>query len=64
MLHVGEADADNKAKTEPFANLLVEKFNKAFTPFENLSIDEIVGWKGRWKSKHWMTDNGTILCLA
>lgn len=54
MLHVGEPDAAGKAKIEPFSDMLVEKFNKAFTPFEHLSIDEmVVGWKGRWKYKQY-----------
>ena len=50
MLHVGEVDAQGKAKIEPFVDLMVGKFNKAFTPFQNIAIDEmVIGWKGRWK---------------
>lgn len=51
-LHVSAPDAEGKAKIEPFANKLIDKFNHAFVPFENVSIDEmIIGWKGRWKYK-------------
>ncbi|GFO02956.1 PiggyBac transposable element-derived protein 4 [Plakobranchus ocellatus] len=54
MLHVGEPDSERKAKIEPFVNLLIDKYNNAFTPYENLSLDEmIVGWKGRWKYKQY-----------
>lgn len=52
MLHVGEPEAAGKSKIEPFVEMLIEKFNNAFTPYQNVSIDEmIIGWKGRWKYK-------------
>lgn len=52
MLHVGEPDSVGNEKIEPFVNLLISKFNAVFTPFQSVSIDEmIIGWKGRWKYK-------------
>ena len=35
MLHAGEAESESKEKIEPFTN-------KAFYPFQDVSIDEIV----------------------
>ena len=54
ILHVGDPDGEGKEKIEPFINLLVSKFGAAFTPFRQLSIDEmIVGFKGRFKFKQY-----------
>ncbi|RUS72539.1 hypothetical protein EGW08_019706 [Elysia chlorotica] len=54
ILHVGESDAEGKDKIEPFINLLVTKFNAAFTPFQYVSIDEmVVGFKGRFGSRQY-----------
>ena len=54
MLHVGSV-GDEKAtkdKIEPFLNSLLKKFQDAFYPGKNLSIDEmVVKWKGRSKYK-------------
>uniref|UniRef100_A0A2C9LMC3 Uncharacterized protein n=1 Tax=Biomphalaria glabrata TaxID=6526 RepID=A0A2C9LMC3_BIOGL len=52
MLHCGEANAEGKNKVEPFINKVIQKFNIAFTPYQQDSIDEmIVGFKGRWQYK-------------
>ena len=54
MLHAGAICDDNskKSKIEPFLNLLLVKFQSAFYPGKNLSLDEIViKWKGRSKYK-------------
>ena len=52
MLHCGEPDAEGKNKIEPFVNHLLENFNLAYTPFQNVAIDEmIIGFKGRWQYK-------------
>ncbi|KAI8764698.1 piggyBac transposable element-derived protein 4 [Biomphalaria glabrata] len=52
MVHSGEANAEGKNKVEPFINKVIEKFNIAFTPHQQVSIDEmIVGFKGRWQYK-------------
>ncbi|CAG5132315.1 unnamed protein product, partial [Candidula unifasciata] len=54
MLHVGEPDADGKLKIEPFINKLLEKFQLAFTAYQDIAIDEmIVGFKGRWQYKQY-----------
>lgn len=54
FLHAGEVDAERKHKIEPFMDSLVDNFSKAFTPFQQLSIDEmIVGFKGRWAYKQY-----------
>ncbi|CAG5116967.1 unnamed protein product, partial [Candidula unifasciata] len=54
MLHVGEPDADGKLKIEPFINKLLEKFQLAFTAYQEIAIDEmIVGFKGRWQYKQY-----------
>ena len=53
-LHVGEPDATGKSKVEPFMNRLIDSYNNAFTPYQEVSIDEmIIGWKGRWKYKQY-----------
>ena len=50
MLHAGEADAQGKAKIEPFLNGLIASFNDAYQPGKQLSIDEmVIGFKGRFK---------------
>ena len=50
MLHAGEADAQGKAKIEPFLNGLITSFNDAYQPGKQLSIDEmVIGFKGRFK---------------
>ena len=54
MLHAGAIGDDNskKSKIEPFLNLLLVKFQSAFYPGENLSLDEmVIKWKGRSKYK-------------
>lgn len=52
MLHCGDEAAEGKYKIEPFMNLLLCKFRKAFYPFQELSIDEmVIGYKGRWQFK-------------
>ena len=34
--------------------MLVSKFQQAFYPFQNLSVDEmVIGWKGKWKYKQY-----------
>ena len=49
MLHAGRADAEGKAKIEPFINSLIKRFNECYTPTSFLSIDEmIIGFKGRF----------------
>ena len=54
MLHCGHPDAEGKSKIEPYINKLLQKFNLAFTPYQNVSIDEmIVGFKGRWQYKQY-----------
>lgn len=54
MLHASNVDSVSKEKIEPFLNNLLEKFQAAFYPFENMSIDEmVIGWKGRWKYKQY-----------
>ncbi|XP_033113704.1 uncharacterized protein LOC117114216 [Anneissia japonica] len=54
MLHASDIDALSKDKIEPFLNKLLEKFQEAFYPFQNLSLDEmVIGWKGRWKYKQY-----------
>ena len=50
MLHDGAIRDDNskKSKIEPFLNLILVKFQSAFYPGENLSLDEmVIKWKGR-----------------
>lgn len=54
MMHVSEVGAEGKSKIEPLVDKIVEKFQEAFYPFEDLSIDEmVIGWKGRWKNKQY-----------
>ena len=54
MLHASDIDAQSKDKIELFFNKLLEKFQEAFYPFQNLSLDEmVIGWKGRWKYKQY-----------
>ena len=50
MLHAAYVDdeREKKDKIEPFLNLLLHKFQAAFYPDKNLSLDEmVVKWKGR-----------------
>ena len=52
MLHVSPTEAVSKAKIEPFINKLVENFKKAYYPYQDVSIDEmVIKWKGRSKYK-------------
>ncbi|GFR57507.1 PiggyBac transposable element-derived protein 4 [Elysia marginata] len=54
MLHCGGENSEGKEKIEPFVNSLIEKYQAAFYPFQNVSIDEmVIGWKGRWKHKQY-----------
>ncbi|BFZ21097.1 hypothetical protein BsWGS_24136 [Bradybaena similaris] len=54
MLHCSDSASENKDKIEPYMNLLIENFNQAFYPYENLSIDEmVIGFTGRWKYKQY-----------
>ncbi|BFZ17148.1 hypothetical protein BsWGS_20187 [Bradybaena similaris] len=57
---LGNPNADDKNKIEPFAKALVERFSAAFTPFENVAIDEmIVGYPGHWHYKQLNTSKPT-----
>ncbi|CAG5134671.1 unnamed protein product [Candidula unifasciata] len=50
ILHVREPDADGKLKIETLVNKLLEKFQLAFTAYQDIATDEmIVGFKGRWQ---------------
>jgi hypothetical protein len=41
-------------KIEPFVNMLLQKFQSAFMPYQEIAIDEmIVGFKGRWQYKQY-----------
>ena len=52
MLHTGQPETESKANIEPFVDSLCKRFNKVFSPFRQLSIDEmVVGYKGRWQYK-------------
>ena len=54
MLHASSIgdEQSKKDKIEPFLNSLLKKFQDAFYPSKNLSIDEmVVKWKGRSKYK-------------
>lgn len=54
MLHASAVEAESKEKNEPFLNKLTQKFQAAFYPYENVSIDEmVIGWKGKWKYKQY-----------
>ena len=54
MMHASDTSAVGKSKIEPFLNMLVSKFQQAFYPFQNLSVDEmVIGWKGKWKYKQY-----------
>jgi len=54
MLHVCQPDAQGKAKIEPFMDKLLEKFQAAFYPYEDLSVDEmVIGFKGRFKHRQY-----------
>ena len=47
MLHVGDTQAKGKYKIEPLMDL-TQKFQAAFNPYCNVSIDEmVIGWKKR-----------------
>ena len=54
MLHavsIGD-EQSKKEKIEPFLNMLISKFQSAFYPEKDLSLDEmVVKWKGRSKYK-------------
>ncbi|GFS02920.1 PiggyBac transposable element-derived protein 4 [Elysia marginata] len=54
ILHVGAPNAEGKNKIEPFHNMLITKFNAAFTPYQYVSIDEmVVGFEGRFEPKQY-----------
>ena len=54
MLHVLAIDTTSKDKIEPFINHLIEKFQQAFYPDTNVSVDEmVIGVKVRWKYKRY-----------
>ncbi|KAI8771552.1 piggyBac transposable element-derived protein 4-like [Biomphalaria glabrata] len=49
MMHVGEAVSVGKDKVEPFVKMMCSNFQKAFYPFEEVAIDEmVIGFKGRF----------------
>jgi hypothetical protein len=39
--HVSDVDAQGKAKIEPFTEKLLTQFQKAFYPYQDLSLDEM-----------------------
>lgn len=54
MLHASNVDdeKEKKDKIEPFLNNLLKRFQAAYYPSQNLSLDEmVVKWKGRSKYK-------------
>ncbi len=54
MLHASDVDSVSKEKIEAFLNKLLGKFQEAYYPFCDVSIDEmVIGWKGRWKYKQY-----------
>lgn len=54
MLHASEAGAQGKDKIEPFLLQLIENFQGAFYPFQDLAIDEmVIGYKGTWANKQY-----------
>ena len=54
MLHAAQPDAQGKAKIEPFISALLGRFQAAFYPYENVSIDEmVIGFKGRFHAKQY-----------
>ncbi|CAG5119012.1 unnamed protein product [Candidula unifasciata] len=54
VLHASEPNAQGQAKIEPFVNNLVAKFQSAFYPYENLSVDEmVIGFKVRFHAKQY-----------
>ena len=54
MIHVGEIESIGKLKIEPFVNNMCRKFQEAFYPFENVSIDEmVVKYQGRLRYKQY-----------
>ena len=54
MLHVSNVDSLGKEKIEPFVNMVLERFQMAYYPYQNLSIDEmVIGYKGRWQYKQY-----------
>ncbi|KAI8785376.1 piggyBac transposable element-derived protein 4 [Biomphalaria glabrata] len=49
MMHVGEAVSLGKDKVEPFVKMMCSNFQKAFYPFEEIAIDEmVIGFKCRF----------------
>ncbi|GFO29362.1 hypothetical protein PoB_005586700 [Plakobranchus ocellatus] len=47
MLHCADSEAESTEKIQPFINSLLEEYYRAFYPFQELSLDEmVVGWKG------------------
>ncbi|CAG5125086.1 unnamed protein product [Candidula unifasciata] len=54
MLHASEPNAQGQARIDPFVNNLAAKFQSAFYPYENLSVDEmVIGFKGRFLAKQY-----------
>ncbi|CAG5121249.1 unnamed protein product, partial [Candidula unifasciata] len=53
MLHASEPNAQGQAKIEPFMNNLVAKFQPAFYPYEKLSVEMVIGFKGRFHAKQY-----------
>ncbi|GFO33696.1 PiggyBac transposable element-derived protein 4 [Plakobranchus ocellatus] len=52
MLHCADSEAESTEKIQPFINSLLEEYCRAFYPFQELSLDEMVfGWKSRFKYK-------------
>ena len=50
MLHASDVESQSEEKIEPFLKIVFCKFQDAFYPFENVSINEmVIGWKGLWK---------------
>ena len=59
MLHAGSIgdEQSKKEKFEPFLNMLISKFQSAFYPEKDLSLDEmVVKWTGRSKYKMYNPD--------
>ena len=51
MLHVGPTQSQYRDNIELFMNKLTQNFQKAFYPYENVSIDKmIVKYEGHWKN--------------
>ena len=55
MLHVAPSQESHaKEKIEPFMKNLIANYQKAFYPYEDVSVDEmVIKYKGRWKNKQY-----------